>query len=71
MDSNPLQVNITKPFGRFTATATMNNKNQIIYLRKLEVFDGTYAKNLYQELVDFYQEVVDADSYKVALVKAN
>lgn len=71
MDSNPLSINIDKPFGKFTATATMNSKNQIVYKRKLEIFDGTYSKNKYQELVDFYQEVVDADSYKVALTKTN
>jgi hypothetical protein len=71
MDSNPLLVSINKPFGKFTATATINDKNQIIYKRRLEIIDGTYSKNNYQELVDFFQDVVDADNYKVALIKAN
>jgi transglutaminase-like putative cysteine protease len=71
LDSNPLLVNINKPFGKFTATAFMNDKNQVVYKRKLEIIDGLYAKSSYQDLVDFYQHVADADNYKVALVKAN
>jgi len=70
LDSNPLMVKINKPFGNFTAVATMTG-NKITYKRRLEVVDGTYPKEQYQELVDFYQSVVDADNYKVALVKAN
>jgi hypothetical protein len=69
LDSAPLLVNIQKPFGSFTATATLNDKNQVVYKRKLEVKDGTYAKSAYEDLVNFYQRVADADSYKVALVK--
>ncbi|MFD1255196.1 hypothetical protein ACFQ3S_00175 [Mucilaginibacter terrae] len=71
LDSNPLQVNISKTFGKFTASATMNGKNQIVYKRKLQMIDGTYHKDKYQELVDFYQQVADADNYKATLVKAN
>lgn len=69
LDSTPLLVNIHKPFGSFTATATLNDKNQVIYKRKLEVKDGTYAKSAYEDLVNFYQRIADADSYKVALIK--
>ena len=71
MDSNPLKVNISKPFGNYTATVTMNNKNELVYKRKLKIIDGTYPPDKYQELVNFYQDVADADIYKVALVKAN
>jgi hypothetical protein len=71
MDSNPLSVAITKPFGKYTATTLVNDKKQIVYRRKLEIIDGTYPKANYQELVDFYKEIADADGYKIALVKAN
>lgn len=71
LDSAPLSVKLEKPFGRFTATATFNDKNQIVYKRKLELIDGTYAKSDYDELVNFYQRVADADNYKVALIKTN
>jgi len=69
LDSAPLLVNIQKSFGRFTATATLNNKNQVIYNRRLEVKDGTYSKSAYEDLVTFYQSIADADTYKVALIK--
>ncbi|MDT3402388.1 DUF3857 domain-containing protein [Mucilaginibacter terrae] len=70
MDSNPLLVNINKPFGKFTATA-FKTGDKVIYKRKMELFDGTYTKDQYAELIEFYQAIADADSYKVALVKAN
>ncbi len=69
LDSTPLMVNIQKPFGNFTATAILNDKNQVIYKRKLEIKDGTYAKSAYEDIVNFYQSVADADAYKVALIK--
>ena len=71
LDSRALQVNITKPFGNFTASVVMNGQNQVVYKRKLEVIDGTYPAESYADLVAFYQQIVDADNYKVALVKAN
>jgi len=69
LDSRPLLVSITKPFGKFTAVATMNSNNQIVYKRTLQIIDGTYPKDKYQDLVDFYQQVSDADSYKASLIK--
>jgi hypothetical protein len=71
LDSNPLMVNINKPFGKFSATAIMVGNNKVVYKRKLELIDGTYDKEIYQEVVNFYQAVADADTYKVSLVKAN
>jgi hypothetical protein len=59
---------IDKSFAKFTATMTLKG-NQLTYKRKLKFIDGTYSKDTYQDLVDFYQEVVDADDYTVSLVK--
>ncbi|MGZ3762472.1 MAG: DUF3857 domain-containing protein [Mucilaginibacter sp.] len=64
----PLSVSIEKPFGKFTASMTLKD-GQIIYKRKLQVVDGTYSKDLYQDLVDFYQAVEEADHYTVTLAK--
>ena len=71
MDNTLLRVNINKPFGRYTASASMNDKNQIVYKRQLEIIDGTYPADNYADLVAFYQQVADADDYKIALIKAN
>lgn len=67
-DSSPLNVRIRKPFGTFTATTQLVG-NQLIYHRKLEFIDGTYPKDDYQELVDFYQDIYDNDGHDVILVK--
>jgi hypothetical protein len=71
MDNNPLRLTINKPFGRYTASTIMNDKNQIVYKRKLEIIDGTYPIDNYADLVAFYQQVADADDYKIAIIKAN
>jgi len=68
LEKDPLNVSLDKPFGKFTATITLNG-NQLIYKRKFQIIDGTYSSGSYQDLVDFYQDVVDADSYTVSLVK--
>lgn len=64
----PLNILIKKPFG--TYTATMSIKDGILtYNRKIHIIDGNYTKDTYQDLIDFYQQVVDADNYNVMLVK--
>jgi len=68
LDSERLNVNITRPFGTFSATMTING-DQLIYKRKLQVKDGTYDKDMYRDVVDFYQSVADADNYNVILAK--
>jgi hypothetical protein len=65
---NPLNVSIEKPFGKFKATMVMKD-GKLIYKRTLQVIDGTYTKDTYQELVDFYQSVEEADHYSVTLIK--
>ncbi|MDB5023305.1 MAG: hypothetical protein JWP78_1060 [Mucilaginibacter sp.] len=66
--SEPLSVTINKPFGSYSGIMIPDG-NKLIYKRKFQIKDGTYAKETYQELVDFYQSVVDADNYNVTLVK--
>ena len=68
LESDPLNKTIEKPFGSFSASMSING-NQLVYKRKFQLKDGTYSKDTYQDLVDFYQSVVDADEYNVTLVK--
>lgn len=66
----PPEVAIKKPFGSFTATSTIKD-GKLVYKRKLQLIDGTYPKNTYDDLVDFFQSVVDADASTVTLIKNN
>ncbi len=70
LEKMPLNIAITKPFGSYTATMILNG-DQLIYKRKMQLTDGNYSKDAYQDLVDFYRNVSDADNYSVTLVKNN
>jgi transglutaminase-like putative cysteine protease len=67
-DMEPLNINLNKPFGKFKMSVTVSN-GKLIYKRRMEVIDGTYSKDSYHDLVEFYQAAADADSYNVTLVK--
>lgn len=64
----PLNFAINKPFGHYKATMELKG-NRLIYHRKIQLLAGTYSKTMYNDLVEFYQKVGDADAYSVALVK--
>ncbi|WEA01107.1 DUF3857 domain-containing protein [Mucilaginibacter sp. SJ] len=70
VDMRPKKVSIEKPFGKFESSATVNG-DKLVYSRKLQLIDGTYNKDTYQELVDFYQSIADVDNDNVTLVKGN
>lgn len=67
-DRNLLNVELHKNFGNYAAHVTITG-NRLTYTRKLQLIDGTYSKEDYDELVNFYQTVVDADHYTMTLVK--
>ncbi len=68
LDSEPLHRIIEKPFGNFSAIMKING-DQLVYTRKFQLKDGNYSKDIYQDMVDFYQSVSDADEFNVTLVK--
>lgn len=68
LEKAPLNISVNKPFG--TYIATMSIKDGILtYNRKMQIIDGNYTKDTYQDLIRFYQDVADADNYNVMLVK--
>jgi hypothetical protein len=68
LEKTPLNYSVNKPFGSLTVSLAING-NKLTYKRKLQVIDGTYSKDVYQDLVDFYQTVSDADGYDISLIK--
>lgn len=68
LETEPLNVSIEKPFGTYSAAMTLDG-DRLIYKRKFQIKDGLYSKDIYQDVVDFYQSVVDADNYNVTMVK--
>ena len=67
-EKQPLNISINKPFGKYTATMEVNG-SQLVYKRKFQLIDGIYSKDTYQDMIDFYQDVADADDYTVSLAK--
>ncbi len=70
VDIRPAPLNIEKPFGKFSAQITVVG-DELVYKRKIQVNEGTYNKDLYQEFVDFYQAATESDNSNVTLVKDN
>lgn len=68
LDTEPLYVTLDRPYGSFTATLTVTG-DQLLYKRKLQLRDGIYSKDKYQDLADFFESVYDADNYSVTLLK--
>lgn len=61
---------ITKPFGKFTVSMHLDGQ-KLTYHRHLQINEGTYNKDTYQELIDFYQNIADSDAYRMVLAKNN
>ncbi|MBL4674973.1 MAG: DUF3857 domain-containing transglutaminase family protein [Mucilaginibacter sp.] len=67
-DIEPWNVSLNQPFGKYKASVSVAD-GELIYKRSLEIIDGTYDKDLYAKLVEFYQKIADNDIYTVSLVK--
>lgn len=70
IDKPLLNKEIEENFGSFSVSMAMHN-GKLIYKRHLQMNDGTYSKETYHKLVNFYQAVYEADQYTVACVKNN
>ncbi|HEY8928942.1 MAG TPA: DUF3857 domain-containing protein [Mucilaginibacter sp.] len=69
LEKKRLNINIDKPFGKFTASMELKD-DKLTYKRKFQLNGGIYNKDSYQDLIDFFSEIVDADKYSVVLIKA-
>ena len=67
-ESVPESITVQSKFGRYQVTYKVE-ANRILYHRKFEVYNGFFEKNLYDELVKFYDQVYKADRSRIVLVK--
>lgn len=68
VESDIIKKHLDKSFGTFIMTMTVDG-DKLIYRRTLQLRDGTYSKDTYQEMVDFFQTAADADEYNVVIAK--
>jgi len=59
---------IEKPFGKYTVEVNYSG-NKIVYKRTMQMNEGTYKPEIYEELVDFYQQIMEFDNSTIALSK--
>jgi len=57
---------LTSSFGEYCSTLTFNG-DQLLYTRRFKMKRGTWSKEQYTALIDFYTEVVSADKVKLVL----
>jgi hypothetical protein len=57
-----------RPFGSYSASYIVKD-GQLIYKRRLQILDGTYNKDMYTEVFDFFEKVAIADRVEVTLLK--
>lgn len=66
--NEPENIDTRKPFGVYKTTTTIDG-NKLTYHRIFKLIDGTYSKDAYSDLVDFFQDVYDNDGQDLILVK--
>lgn len=65
-DYIPQKVLLEKPFGKYSAEVLIKG-NKAIYHRLMQINEGTYPKDQYEGLTDFYQKVAETDMEKLVL----
>lgn len=68
LNASPHSKTIEKVFGKYSADVKING-NKIIYKRTMLLNEGKYKAEQYQELVDFFQDIADADNLELVLNK--
>jgi len=63
----PDPVKINSKFGEYQASFQFD-AGKVTYIRRMKVWKGRYAKETYNELVDFYKNVSKADNIKLVFL---
>ena len=66
MESLPGGKTISSDFGTYTTSITLMG-NHVLYVRELTINRGTWPKETYNSLVDFYSNIVSADKAKLVM----
>jgi len=65
-ETAPRPKTISTEFGEYRSSVTID-KDKAIYVRELKINNGTWPKEKYEEVVDFYAGIVLADKVKLVL----
>ncbi|PST82121.1 hypothetical protein C7T94_15055 [Pedobacter yulinensis] len=65
----PKPVTLESEFGKYEASVTQQD-GKILYKRRLRIQDKTFAPGKYNDLVEFYKKIYQADKVKAVLAKS-
>jgi hypothetical protein len=68
MGSLPTGKVIASKFGEYHNEISVNG-NELLYIRKFVLNKGLYSKNLYPELIDFFEKISTADGTRLSAKK--
>lgn len=66
ISSLPNKIEINSDFGSYS-TVVIYNDRILTYIRTLKLNKGTYPKNDYSKLVEFFSKITDADQKKIVM----
>jgi len=67
VEYKPDPVSLENQFGKYSMTIEVEH-NKVKYIRKWEMNPGTYPKDSYEELRNFYKEITKLDKTKIVMV---
>jgi hypothetical protein len=67
VEALPENITITNKFGNYTAKVEQNN-NELVYTRTLQINEGIYTKDEYNDFRDFIIEIIKNDNNKASLL---
>ncbi|MGI4751876.1 MAG: hypothetical protein ACRYFB_14685, partial [Janthinobacterium lividum] len=69
VEQHPKNIEVSMPFGSFK-TKIEAKDGKLFYSRSMQINAGTYPKETYQELADFYQTIYESDNASFILQKS-
>jgi len=65
----PDETVIKSVFGEYKSSVRVDENNRVTYIRKIRIEKGTYPAESYNELREFYKDIVKADQIKVVFLR--
>jgi hypothetical protein len=67
---NPADVTIASKFGKYRAVTAIKGQT-LQYIRNLVIYKGTHPQESYEDFLEFFEKISNADSKKLALKATN
>lgn len=69
IESKPKNISLATSFGKLDVTFTKLSDNKINFTSQINIYEGKYDKNMYNEIKDFFQKIVSTTNSKMVIRK--